>query len=77
MLEVMTTTQPAEIVTRRGRTWWTCPGCGKTLAEIAGRHVVIKIGPRYLMIALANDQLQRCPDPRCATESVLRAARVA
>lgn len=68
---------PARIVTRKGHTWWTCPACGKVLAEINGRHVVIKSGRRYLVIALSNDQIQRCPEPRCCAESVLRADLVA
>lgn len=68
---------PARIVTRKGRTWWMCPQCGKTLAEVDGRHVVIKMGRRYLIIALSNDQVQRCPNPTCAAESVLRADQVA
>lgn len=74
---LMTGHQPAHIVTSRGRTWWRCPSCGKVLAEIEGRHVVIKMGHRFLMIALANDQTQRCPNPRCGAESVLRADCVA
>lgn len=73
----MAHTEPARIVTRGDRTWWTCPTCGRKLGEIAGRHVVIKMGRHYLVIALANDQLQRCPSPACNTESVLRAEQVA
>lgn len=68
--------QPAKIIQRHGSTYWTCPQCGRVLGEIEGRHVVIKVGRRFLAIALANDQVQRCPSPRCATESVLRAESV-
>lgn len=69
--------QPARLDTSHGRTLWKCPACGKTLAEVEGRHVVIKVRDRFLVIALANDQTQRCPNPRCGAESVLQAARVA
>lgn len=69
------TVHGAKLVTKPdGRCYWTCPNCRRVLGEIVNDTVVIKVGSRYLVIHLANDQIQRCPN--CQIESVL-AAQVA
>lgn len=64
---------PARVETSQGRTGLKCPVCGKTLAELHDQKVVIKAGQRYIIFALTNDAVERCPDQRCGADSLVSA----
>ena len=70
-------TMEAVVMVSHGRRWWKCPACGRTLAEIVENRVVVKVGSRYVVIFLHNDQMQRCPHPASGASSVLRKGQVA
>lgn len=63
------TLYPARIVERQGRQWWLCPVCAKTLAEVIGDRIVIRVHERVIGMARAKTPDQVCP--QCGTHSVL------
>lgn len=63
--------QPACIVTRRGRRWWRCPACRRTMGEVRDGVVLVKAGDRMLVLTIGPRVAQRCPNPACGAWSTI------
>jgi hypothetical protein len=60
----------AQPETVNGRQWWRCPCCRRTLAEIVGDRIVVKVAHQTVRLPRVGDVDQPCP--RCGAVSVLR-----
>lgn len=60
----------AAIVEIKGKRWWRCPNCGKTLGELVGNRVVIKVGGRQLSLRQDAEPDQSCWG--CGLTSMIR-----
>ena len=56
----------------QGRTFWRCPNCGRTLAEVIGTQIIVKTGDRVIRVTRANPVEQVCP--KCGETSTIEAA---
>jgi rubrerythrin len=50
---------------------WRCPSCNRTLGELVGERLVVKIADRTLTFPAIADADQTCP--KCGCVSVLAA----
>lgn len=65
----MSATTEAAILVREGKTWWRCQSCQRTLGELVGGRVVVKVNDRRLSLPRVAGLDQVCP--RCGCLSVL------
>jgi hypothetical protein len=63
--------RPATIRQTQGRRWWKCHGCGRTLGEVVGDRVIIKVGDRWIRLPAVPGLELECPVPQCRETSVL------
>lgn len=58
----------ADIRPRGGSRWWHCPGCGKTLGEVAGNRLVVIRHSLHWSCPIVPGMAMTCP--HCHQESV-------